>query len=120
MTRADLDEIASAYKRMAAVHYRPAAPSDGLGNITVPLEELDLDAEAVDYAEHWWAQEDDGQFVIGCPDWHFRTTMIFALEAARLCCGGFGSERYALSLLRMAVDELEHHLATHRSGCGRN
>ncbi len=38
--------------------YRPAAPSDGFGNITVPEDELDLDAEARAYAERWSREEE--------------------------------------------------------------
>jgi len=30
----------------ARAHYRPAAPSDGFGGITVPLEDLKTEAEA--------------------------------------------------------------------------
>jgi hypothetical protein len=50
-------QIAAAYRRMAAeARYRPAAPSDGLGGITVPVEQLGLDAEAIRYARNWWAE----------------------------------------------------------------
>jgi hypothetical protein len=100
-------QIADAYRRMAVeARYRPAAPSDGLGNITVPVEELDLDAEARQYAEHWWEQEDDGSYVIGCANYEDRAAMIFALEAARFCCSGFGSRPFARRLLEMALGEL--------------
>ena len=40
-------QLTEAYWRMAArAHYRPAAPSDGFGGITVPLEDLKTEAEA--------------------------------------------------------------------------
>lgn len=43
------EQIRNAYRRMAAeAHYRPTAPSDGMGSITVPL---DLQAEATAYAK---------------------------------------------------------------------
>jgi hypothetical protein len=36
------EQIAVAYRLMSERgHYRPAAPSDGFGNITVPLRQLD-------------------------------------------------------------------------------
>lgn len=39
-------QIASAYRRMAEeADYRPGAPSDGMGNITVPSDELDIHDE---------------------------------------------------------------------------
>jgi hypothetical protein len=107
LTRPELEQIEAAYRAMAReARYRPAAPSDGLGNITVPEAELDLDAEARGYAERWWAEEDEGTFLIGCANWSERVAMIYAVEAARLCCGGFDSRRYALRLLQMAVREL--------------
>lgn len=105
---ADIErQIADAYRRMALeARYRPAAPSDGLGNITVPVEELDLDAEARQYAKHWWEQEDACTYVIGCANYEERPTMIYALEAARLCCSGFGSRPFARRLLELALEEL--------------
>ena len=38
-----LDQLHSTYEHMATF-YRPAAPSDGFGHISVPIEKLDLDA----------------------------------------------------------------------------
>ncbi len=102
------EQIEDAYRRMALeVHYRPAAPSDGFGNITIPVDELDLDAEAAQYAHEWWAQEDTGSFTIGCADYPTRKAMIYALEAARLCCAGGNSPEFAERLLRLALQELE-------------
>lgn len=98
-------QIRAAYRRMVALGYRPAAPSDGIGNITVPLDELDLDAEAEAYARDWWEQEDDYQFVIGCCNHPTRPATILAVEAARLLCSGFADD-LALTLLVQAVDEL--------------
>jgi hypothetical protein len=99
-------QIEAAYRAMAReARYRPCAPSDGLGNITAPESELDLDAEARSYAEEWWRQEDDCTYTIGCANYPDRPAMIYALEAARLCCG-FGGRRYALRLLEMAAREL--------------
>ncbi len=100
-------QIADAYRRMAVeARYRPAAPSDGFGNITVAEELLDLDAEAREYAARWWQQEDKRRFTLGCANYEERTAMIFALEAARFCCSGLGSRPFARQLLEMALEEL--------------
>jgi hypothetical protein len=81
-----LRQIEDAYRRMADEgRYRPAAPSDGLGNITVPLESLDLDKEASEYARQWWEQEDECEFTVGCCNYPTRAATIFAIEAARSC-----------------------------------
>ena len=102
------EQITTAYKRMAhEARYRPAAPSDGLGNITVPTAELDLDAEALEYAQHFAEEEDDDQFCTGCFHYPNRVAGVFAVEAVRMMCTGFGMEPIALKLLRMAVAELE-------------
>jgi hypothetical protein len=101
-------QIGDAYERMAVeARYRPAAPSDGFGNITVPQEELDLEQERWSYAERWWDEEDNFDFFVGCCNGATRPATIFAVEAARnLCCGTPG-DTVALRLLRMAVQELE-------------
>jgi hypothetical protein len=101
-------QIAAAYRRMALeARYRPAAPSDGFGHITVPLRDLDLDAEAEAYAEHWWTEEDGLSFWIGCANFPTRPAMIFAVEAARLLAAGTVGTPYARRLLRLALKTLE-------------
>lgn len=101
-----LDQVRHTYTRMAdECRYRPAAPSDGLGNITVPLAELDLNAEVLDYARSWRHQEDEQSFYVGCPSFTGRPALILAVEAARLICGV--DHAGAARLLRMAADELE-------------
>jgi hypothetical protein len=108
MRPATREQITEAYKRMATeASYRPRAPSDGLGNITVPVEELDLDAEADSYADRWWAEEDRGEYDVGVCHGSFRPATIFAIEAARLMCSGVGSEAHVMKLLRMAADDIE-------------
>ncbi len=98
------EQIAAVYRRMAdEIHYRPAAPSDGMGHITVPLAELDLDAEQRDYAADWWAEEDECTFHIGCADYRMRPVMILAVEAAKACCSDYPLAR---PLLEAALDEL--------------
>jgi hypothetical protein len=99
------DQTRAAYRRMAReARYRPAAPSDGFGNITEPLESLDLDAEATLYARSWREQEDAQVYRLGCPDFADRETLIFIVEAARLLCGV--ERQGAAELLRMAADNL--------------
>jgi hypothetical protein len=101
-------QIESAYDAMAKnAKYRPAAPSDGMGNITVPEEELNLTEEAVEYTRKWWKEEDDQSFHVGCCDYSTRPATIFAIEAARNMCAGVGGQTTALRLLKMAVRELE-------------
>lgn len=99
-------QIEDAYRRMAEVaKYRPAAPGDGFGNVTVPEDELDLDAEAGTYAERWWPEEDRREYTIGVPDMGDRPALILTVEAARLICGT--DRAHAAKLLRMAADELD-------------
>jgi hypothetical protein len=101
-------QIADAYRRMAiGGRYRPCAPSDGHGTITAPLEDLDLDAEAAEYARRWWEEEDQGIFYVGCCDWETRPATIFAIEAARLMCSGYLALPAALRLLHIAVADIE-------------
>jgi hypothetical protein len=102
------NQIENAYREMAdKARYRPTAPSDGFGNIIVPDEELNLDAEAKEYAEFWWKEENGCVFNIGCCSFDTRPATIYAIEAARLMCGGSATNRPALLLLKMAVKQLE-------------
>ncbi len=101
-------QVADAYKKMAVeARYRPAAPSDGLGNIPFPDAELDLDAEAVDYAERWGNEEDSGDFHVGSANFPTRPAMMYCIEAARLLASGSDGDEYAERLLRLAIAELE-------------
>jgi hypothetical protein len=98
--------IQKAYRVMAnRCRYRPAAPSDGMGNVVVPLEELDLPTEADDYALKFRAEEDGLKFWIGCSDYTCATTMVLSIEAARACATG--SRGLTVSLLREALAEAE-------------
>lgn len=99
-----------AYRRMAQeAQYRPAAPSDGMGNITVPFAELEVGIEAREYANRWWQAEDAGDYVIGYPSFERRPALIFTVEAARVICGSTDETGIATAarLLRMAATELE-------------
>lgn len=101
------EQIEDIYRRLAEEgHYRPAAPSDEMGDLLVQEEELDLDAEAADYAERWRAAEDSGSYHIGSCSKSDRPAFIFSIEASRLIAGG-GSSGHAARLLRMAADETD-------------
>jgi hypothetical protein len=99
------EQIGRAYRRMAEF-YRPAAPSDGFGNLAVPQEELDLDAEAREYTQRWWEEENNGNYWIGSCNHATRPATIYAVEAARLMCGVADNE-VVLRVLRLAISELE-------------
>jgi len=103
------EQIADAYKLMAIeARYRPAAPSDVFGNITAPLESLDLDAEAQKYAAQWWREENVGEYFAGSPDMRMRSALIYIIEAARVLCGKRGgADPLPARLLRLAQTELE-------------
>lgn len=100
-----VEAFEDAYRQMAAIGYRPGAPSDGIGNITVPLRELDLDDEATSYARHFLAEEDARKFWIGCSKGGSQRAFMWAVEAARLMCGF--STPLVPRLLRMAAAEYE-------------
>lgn len=105
-----ITQTENAYRNMAMkAKYRPAAPSDGMGNITASAESLDLDAEAREYAIAWRRDEDDQRYPIGCPCYSDRPALIYIVEAARLLCGV--EHDGAAALLRMALAELEAHRA---------
>src|SRR6202035_3707176 len=95
-------QVAEVYARMAAeANYRPAAPSDGFGNITGPL---DLPAEQEKYAVTWWQDEDSGHWHIGVPDMALRKVMILCVEAAKGCCSS--EPELTGDLLKLAQQEL--------------
>jgi len=103
-----VEQIRTAYRKMVAkARYRPAAPSDGFGNLTIDQNEAITDKEMTSYAQRWWEQEDNFRFFIGCCDMRTRSATIFAIEAAKNMCGGTFGNGTALRLLRMAVKELE-------------
>jgi hypothetical protein len=80
----DLKQFAEAYRTLAALGYRPMAPSDGFGNIGVPVEELEVSVEAREYAKWCLEQDESGQWHTGVPDTRFAQAAILALEAFRL------------------------------------
>lgn len=99
-------QIEKAYRRMATdARYRPAAPSDGFGNISVPAKDLDLEEEAEAYAAKWIKEEDSAAFHVGVCNYTTRPATIFAIEAARSLCAT--ADEGARDLLRMALAELD-------------
>lgn len=106
MKRPSYEQVVRTYERLAReAKYRPTAPGDGLGNITVPVAELDLPAEAAAYAVGWGRDEQSMDFFLGCPSFDDRPALIFIVEAARLLNGV--ERKGAAHLLRMALAELE-------------
>lgn len=98
-------QVVEAYLQMAEkARYRPQAPSDGFGHITVPLAELDIDEEARTYAQSFWDAEDEHWFYLGCSNYSQRTAMVYLIEAARACCAA--DPALAADLTDLAVAEL--------------
>ena len=99
------EQLDHAYRQMASVaRYRPAAPSDGFGNITATATELNLDRECETYARDWSRSEDSREFWIGCCDSRTREATVYAVEAARNLCGC--EPAVARRLLQMAINAL--------------
>jgi hypothetical protein len=93
------------YYRMAhEARYRPTAPGDGCGNVTIPLSQLDLEDEAERFVRHFNKEEDEQRYWLGCPNYTQRSEFILLLEAARACCSA--DPDLALSLAEMAVSNL--------------
>lgn len=106
MREPSYQQVIHVYARMAReAKYRPAAPGDGLGNITVPVAELDMKQEAAAYAAAWGREEQSMDFFLGCPSFGDRPALVFIVEAARLLNGV--ERKGAAHLLRMALAELE-------------
>lgn len=112
MTREVFDQIAATYRRMARMKYRPAAPSDGFGNITVPIRELDIDQEIIDYAIAFRREENSDDYFLGCPDFGDRPALILIVEAARLLNGQDRDK--AVRLLTAAAADIETRMETAR------
>lgn len=106
MNQTTQQQVVDTYVRLAReAKYRPAAPGDGLGNITVPVAELDVQKEAAAYAEAWGREEQSMDYFLGCPSFGDRPALVFIVEAARLLNGV--ERQGAAHLLRMALAELE-------------
>lgn len=107
-----LQRFAEAYKMLAELGYRPAAPNDGFGHITVPQAELDLDQEAREYARRFAKEEDTDHFWAGCTDYTSNRAAVLALEAFRLMnAGRLQDQSIVPKLLRKAAEEYEQEWA---------
>jgi len=99
-----------AYLLMAEhARYRPAAPSDGLGNIQLTLAQVHdkhrLQEQAIAYAVEFAKDEDTDQFWIGCGDYKTNRAFVWSIEAARLLAGSDADDK-AIVLLEMALEEV--------------
>jgi hypothetical protein len=106
------ERYAEAYLAMAQqAKYRPEAPSDGLGNISLTDAELAdqqrLAGEATTYAVRFGREDDACAFWIGCSNFRTNRAFVWAIEAARQLASGSDGEATALRLLRMARDEIK-------------
>jgi hypothetical protein len=108
------EQIRETYRTMAKkARYRPMAPSNGFGNITVPVHKLDLEKESNAYVQHWWRQEEATRneckhrtFLAMCVcDYKTRPVLIYIIEAAKALCSC--DNALALDLLKLAVKDLE-------------
>jgi len=107
-------QLLSAYLDMVEkAHYRPAAPSDGMGNIVEDEPESLADArarlylEGYEYANDWWDDEEEMEFYVGCCNFSTRPASVFALEAVRCMAGGNEGNATAERLLQMALKSLQ-------------
>jgi hypothetical protein len=108
IAQGSLMRFAQAYLMMARARYRPAAPSDGFGNIQLTKDECNdqdlLYLEAVRYAAAFKRDEDGMSFDIGCSNFETNRAFMLSIEAARLLAGG-GDEK-AVRLLELAINEI--------------
>lgn len=101
-----VDNLTSTYKRMARVaRYRPGAPSDGMGNIVVPIKDLDIKSESREFVTDYMSEENTGTFDIGYANFEDRPTLMLTVEAARAICGG--NLTLVARLLRLALEDVE-------------
>jgi hypothetical protein len=102
--------VIAAYKQMAK-HYRPLAPSDGLGHVLLSKEELAdprrLEQEAKEAALQFVTEDNDCNHVVhGCANGNDTATMFYCLRVAELCCAGADRNLIA-ALLKLALKEVE-------------
>jgi hypothetical protein len=105
------ERIREAYLLMAKAGYRPGAPSDGFGNISLNraqlLDHARLEREADFYADSFRREENEARFWIGCADFKRTQALVYAIEASRLLCGMDSAVPFAGKLLRLALGEIE-------------
>jgi len=105
------ERIREAYLLMAKAGYRPAAPGDGVGGISLTRSQLAdptrLETEARVYADSFIKEENECRFWIGCADSKRTQALVYAIEASRLLCGMDSAVPFAGKLLRLALGEIE-------------
>jgi len=99
-----------AYLLMAKeARYRPQAPGDGMGHISLTEKQLAdperLQREATAYALKFNKKENERAFWIGCSDFCTNRAFIWTIEAGRALAGG--KPDLALDLLNMAVKDVK-------------
>ena len=111
IAKGKLMRFAQAYLMMADIKYRPAAPGDGMGGISLSPDEYEDQArlyrEAVEYALRFNKEEDTQTFSIGCSDFTTNRAFVLSVEATRLLCGGGDAAQLAAQLLKLAIKEIE-------------
>jgi hypothetical protein len=120
------EQFAKGYRMLAELGYRPAAPSDGFGNVTVAEAEMDLEREARAYAEAFAAEDDAMVWDAGCTHWEFAPCAVLALEAFRLMNAGHiwshgrpADRELVPNLLRRAAKEYERVVRAEAAGGAR-
>jgi len=109
-----------AYIQMAKkAKYRPEAPNEGMGSVELIEEELKdqdrLRQEAVAYAKRFLEEQDSCSFRIGVSNYDTNRAFVYAIEAARLLCGGHSAAPIALKLLEMAATDVQASLTHARA-----
>lgn len=88
--------------------YRPAGPSDGMGSLLLNDDELRdplrLESEARKFAADFVQQDDEREYLLGCPDGRGNRAFCYTIEAARALCSP--DPDLAEDLLKMALDEI--------------
>jgi hypothetical protein len=104
--------FAEAYLKMAEeAKYRPAAPGDGCGGISLSDKETNdesiLREEAETYAKRFIEEEKSRTFWIGVSAYRTKRAFMWTIEAARELCGGYDNNQVVIALLRMALADVE-------------
>lgn len=109
-----IEKATEAYRIMAELGYRPGLSSDGLGNITTPRSEWDIDHEAEAYCKMFTEEEDTHRYAAGVTDYRSSIAAMLILEAFRLCNAGLleGATTLVPRLLQRAAEEYERSVAT--------
>jgi hypothetical protein len=91
-----------------AARYRPAASSDGVGNLELTARQFRdaarLAEEARAYALNFIREANTMSFVVGFPRYDTNRAFCFLIEGARLLAGG--SPRRGVQMLKLALAEL--------------